>query len=85
MSLVGDALAAMRDFVVLAENVERIGGLVDGLVDGLALEVREHDRRPVRLETMVEIAGARPRPPPSLPSGDARSCAPAGAADRSRV
>lgn len=81
MSLVGDALAAMRDFVVLAEKVERIGGLVDGL----ALEVREHDRRPVRLETMVEIAGARPRPPPSLPSGDARSCAPAGAADRSRV
>ena len=54
MSLVSDALAAMRDFVVLSEKVERIGELVDELAD----EVRAQDRRLVRLETMVEMAQA---------------------------
>ena len=54
MSLVSDALAAMRDFVVLSEKVERIGELVDDLAD----EVQAQDRRLVRLETMVEMAQA---------------------------
>ena len=52
MSVVKDAIAAMKEVLVLSEKVDQAGSVLSDL----AKEVREHDRRLVRLETMVEIA-----------------------------
>jgi hypothetical protein len=52
MSVIKDAIAAMKEVVILSDKVERSAQLLDAV----AGELREHDRRLVRLETMVEIA-----------------------------
>ena len=57
MSLVGDAVSAMRDVVLLADKVDRLGGVLEEL----SREIRDHDRRLVRLETMVEMSRAGSR------------------------
>ncbi len=57
MSLVSEAVAAMKDFVLLSAKVDQLGALVDEL----SSEIREQDRRLVRLETMVEMAQRGPR------------------------
>ena len=55
MSAVKDAIAAMKEVLLLTDKVERVGHLLSQLSE----EVREHDRRLVRLETLVEIAKIR--------------------------
>jgi len=54
MSAIKDAIGAMRDVLLLTERVEQTGKVLSEL----ARELREHDRRLVRLETMVEMARA---------------------------
>ncbi len=52
MSAFKDAVQAMKDVLLLTEKVEKTGSLLSEL----SKELREHDRRLIRLETMVEIA-----------------------------
>ena len=59
MSVVGDALGAIREALKLADDVKRTG---DTLKE-LAKELREHDRRITRLEaqwqTALDLRGPR--------------------------
>lgn len=52
MSVVKDAIVAMKEVLLLSEKVERAGGALSDI----SKELRDHDRRLVRLETIVEIA-----------------------------
>ncbi len=52
MSAFKDAVQAMKDVLLLTEKVAKTGSLLSEL----SKELREHDRRLIRLETMVEIA-----------------------------
>ncbi len=52
MSTLKDVIAAMKEVLLLTDNVERAGTILSEI----SQEVREHDRRLVRLETIVEIA-----------------------------
>jgi len=52
MSAIKDAIAAMKEVLLLSEKVDRAGSLLSEI----AMELRDHDRRLVRLETMVEIS-----------------------------
>jgi hypothetical protein len=54
MSAIKDAIAAMKEVILLSEKVERAGGLLSDI----SKELREHDRRLIRLETLVEVAKA---------------------------
>ncbi len=51
MSTLKDVISAMKDILLLTDKVERTGGVLTEI----SKELREHDRRLVRLETMVEI------------------------------
>ena len=59
MSVVKDAITAIRDALKLADDVRRVGDTLKELVG----EVRDHDRRLTRLEarldTVIEIAKVR--------------------------
>ncbi|MFZ0134985.1 MAG: hypothetical protein WAK95_20790 [Desulfobacterales bacterium] len=57
MSTLTDVMAAMKDVLLLTDKVERAGTVLSEI----AAEVRDHDRRLVRLETIVEIARNQPR------------------------
>lgn len=57
MSTLTDVMAAMKDVLLLTDKVERAGTVLSEI----AGEVRDHDRRLVRLETIVEIARNQPR------------------------
>ena len=52
MSMVKDAIKAMREVLVLSDKVDKSGALLSEIAN----ELREHDRRLIRLETMVEMA-----------------------------
>ncbi len=52
MSMVKDAIKAMREVLVLSDKVDKSGTLLSEI----AQELREHDRRLIRLEAMVEMA-----------------------------
>jgi hypothetical protein len=52
MSVVKDAINAMKEVLLLSEKVEQAGSVLSDI----SKELREHDRRLIRLETMVEIA-----------------------------
>lgn len=52
MSAIKDAIAAMKEVLLLSEKVDRAGNLLSEI----SIELRDHDRRLVRLETMVEIS-----------------------------
>ncbi|MGE5567166.1 MAG: hypothetical protein ACM3YN_13560 [Parcubacteria group bacterium] len=54
MSVLDQVLSGIRDAILLSEKVERLSQNAEAL----ALELRDHDRRLVRLETMVEMAQA---------------------------
>ncbi|MGB5615558.1 MAG: hypothetical protein WBM78_01875 [Desulfobacterales bacterium] len=57
MSTLKDVMAAMKNVLLLTDKVERAGSVLSEI----APEVRDHDRRLVRLETIVEIARNQPR------------------------
>ena len=54
MSALKDAIEAMKDVILLTEKVDQAGSLLVSVSN----ELREHDRRLVRLETIVEFSKA---------------------------
>jgi hypothetical protein len=46
-----DVISAMKEVLLLTDKIERTGGVLTEI----SKELREHDRRLVRLETLVEI------------------------------
>ncbi len=52
MSTLKDVISAMKEVLLLTDKVERSGKILSEI----SKELREHDRRLIRLETMVEIA-----------------------------
>ncbi len=59
MSTMKDAIAAIREVLLLTEKVDSTGKLLSALAD----ELREHDRRLIRIETMIEVAQHQRRIP----------------------
>ena len=51
MSVVKDVVAAMKEVLMLTEKVDQAGKTLSEI----SKELRNHDRRIVRLETFVEI------------------------------
>ncbi len=47
----------MKEVLLLTDKVERAGNILTEI----SQELREHDRRLVRLETLVEVAKSQPR------------------------
>ena len=58
MSVVKDAINAMKEVVLLSDKVERAGSTLSEL----SKELREHDRRLLVIETTIDIAKHRRRP-----------------------
>ena len=56
MSTLKDAMSAMKEVLLLTDKVDRAGAALSEI----SSELREHDRRLVRLETIVEIAKNQP-------------------------
>jgi|JFJP01.1.fsa_nt_gi hypothetical protein len=52
MSTLKDVFGAIKEVLILTNKVENLGKMLQDA----SVELREHDRRLVRLETMVEIA-----------------------------
>lgn len=52
MSVIKDAVNAMKEVILLTDKVEKAGSALSEV----SKELREHDRRLIRLETMVEIS-----------------------------
>ncbi|MGD9368309.1 MAG: hypothetical protein PVH87_21600 [Desulfobacteraceae bacterium] len=52
MSTLKDVMSAMKEVMLLTDKVDRAGKVLSEM----ASELRDHDRRLVRLETIVEIA-----------------------------
>ena len=57
MSTLKDVMSAMKEVLLLTDKVDRAGAVLSEM----AKELRDHDRRLVRLETIVEIAKTHPR------------------------
>jgi len=56
MSTLKDVISAMKDVLLLTDKVDRSGAVLSEI----SKELRDHDRRLIRLETMVEIAKIQP-------------------------
>ncbi len=52
MSTVKDVISAMKEVLLLTDKVERAGIVLSEI----SQELRDHDRRLIRLETLVEVA-----------------------------
>jgi hypothetical protein len=50
-------MSAMKEVILLTDKVDRAGSVLSEM----ALELRDHDRRLVRLETIVDIAKSQSR------------------------
>ena len=57
MSTLKDVMSAMKEVLLLTDKVDRAGSVLSEMSN----ELRDHDRRLVRLETIVEIAKNQPR------------------------
>ncbi len=60
MSTLKDAISAIREVLLLTEKVNSTGNLLSEL----AKELRGHDRRLIRIETMIEVAQTQRLLPP---------------------
>ncbi len=58
MSVIKDAVNAMKEVLLLTGKVEQTGNMLSQI----STELRQHDRRLVRLETIIEINQAKNRP-----------------------
>ncbi len=58
MSVVSDAVKAMKEVLLLTDKVEQAGNMLSDI----SKELREHDRRLIRIETFIEIAQTQPTP-----------------------
>ncbi len=59
MGALKDVMAVMKEVLLLTDKVERAGKVLSEI----SSELRDHDRRLIRLETMVEVARNLPRLP----------------------
>mgnify|MGYP001198577646 CR=1 FL=1 len=51
MSAIKEAMTALKEVLLLADRVERVGSTLSEMTK----ELRDHDRRIIRLETFVEF------------------------------
>ena len=51
MSAIKEAMTALKEVLLLADRVERVGSTLSEMTQ----ELRDHDRRIIRLETFVEV------------------------------
>ncbi len=58
MSTLKDVMSAMKEVLLLTDKVDRAGAALSEI----SSELREQDRRLIRIETIVEIAGSQPPP-----------------------
>ena len=63
MSLADAFLTTARDLLMMSENIKRMDGRIDKLVD----ETRALDRRIMRIEVMIDIAKQPPHKPTPEP------------------
>ena len=52
MSAIKEAMTALKEVLLLADRVERVGSTLTEMTK----ELRDHDRRIIRLEAFVEIS-----------------------------
>jgi hypothetical protein len=57
VSTLKDVVSALKEVLLLTDKVDRAGKMLTEI----AGELRDHDRRLIRLETMVEVAKSQPR------------------------
>jgi hypothetical protein len=57
VSTLKDVVSALKEVMLLTDKVDRTGQMLSEI----SSELRQHDRRLIRLETMVEIAKNQPR------------------------
>lgn len=57
MSTLQDVISAMKEILLLTDKVDRAGTVLSEISN----ELRDHDRRLIRLETVVQIAQSQPR------------------------
>ncbi len=57
MGTLKDVMSAMKEVLLLTDKVDRAGKVLSDISN----ELRDHDRRLIRLETMVEIAKNQPK------------------------
>lgn len=63
MSWISEGFSYFRKLTLLDSEVERLSKVVDSLKS----ELTEHDRRLIRIETLIEIARSPTSPTPRLP------------------
>jgi len=56
LSTLKDVMSAMKEVLLITDKVDRAGAALSEI----SSELREHDRRLIRLETIVEIAKNQP-------------------------
>jgi hypothetical protein len=57
LSTLKEVMSAMKEVILLTDKVDRAGSVLSEM----ALELRDHDRRLIRLETIIDIAKSRSR------------------------
>jgi len=57
VSTLKDVVSALKEVLLLTDKVDRAGKMLSEISG----ELRDHDRRLIRLETMVEVAKRPPR------------------------
>jgi hypothetical protein len=57
VSTIKDVVSVLKEVLLLTDKVDRTGKILTEI----ASELRDHDRRLIRLETMVEVARSQPR------------------------
>jgi len=63
MGVLADAISALKDVLQMRGDLDRLARNVESLTQLMT----DLDRRLIRIETMVEIAGKRSAAPPRLP------------------
>ena len=58
MGAIKDVMAVMKEVLLLTDKIDRAGQTLSEISN----ELRDHDRRLIRLETMVEVARMQPNP-----------------------
>jgi hypothetical protein len=58
MGAIKDVMAVMKEVLLLTDKIDRAGQTLTEISN----ELRDHDRRLIRLETMVEVARMQPEP-----------------------
>ena len=57
MSKLKEVVSALKEVLLLTDKVDRAGKMLSEISG----ELRDHDRRLIRLETMVDVARSQPR------------------------